>query len=60
MEGILWGILFDTCGDTLTAVFGKDFEERLRREKNTVRRIRMLGMLCQTVDWLECYNIILK
>ena len=40
-------------------LFGTDWREALEREKNTAKRIRMRGMLYQSILWNQHYSLVL-
>ncbi len=42
----------------LTRLFGEQWQEDIRREKNAEKRIRMQGMLYQCVVWDKNYNLL--
>ena len=57
MEDALRAMLeADSCG-VYEAVLGRDWRGAIEKEKNTVRRIRIEGMLWQTAFWYERYNV---
>ena len=41
----------------LARVYGDEFWDVVRGQKDKARRIRMLGMLCQTEPWIERYGV---
>jgi len=59
MERVLRDILTPDNRAILNYIFGSDWEGRLKREKNTARRIRTEGMLYQVCVWYDQYNVVL-
>ena len=57
LESALWECA-ETCDERLLArVYGEDLWDVIRSQKEKARRIRMLGMLCQTEPWIERYGV---
>ena len=58
MESVLAELLQESDTDSLCRLLCSDWQELLSKEKNIVRRIRMLGMMYQTIVWEKNYPII--
>ena len=58
MESVLIDILQESDTDTLCRLLCSDWRELLSKEKNILRRIRMLGMMYQTLIWEKNYPVI--
>ena len=56
-ESTVANILYSHGTDSISDLFGKDWESALRREKNRSRRIRAYGMLYQTSIWCNSYPL---
>lgn len=57
MDRLLCELLHDTNTSLLSSLLGNDWHTIIQQEKNTERRIRMQGMLYQTILWFEHYPI---
>ncbi|MBQ8849738.1 MAG: hypothetical protein IJ011_05365 [Clostridia bacterium] len=57
MESVMKELLIERDGEALAYIFGKDWEGDIRREKNTAKRIRVMGMMWQAVLWYESYCV---
>lgn len=57
MERMLRQLLESSDVSLLSFVFGNDWQMRILQEKNTARRIRVQGLLYQTILWLTHYPI---
>lgn len=51
--------LLSTCDVRLCRrLYGDDVLETVKREKDPARRIRMMGLLCQSESWLDRYPLV--
>ena len=57
LEKKLKEILYERDMTFLYRLLGHDLDARIEREKNTAKRIRIEGMLYQTLLWRENYNL---
>ena len=60
MERALTEQLAASDGRAWRHLYGDDAAEIVRQEKDLARRIRMLGILCQSEAWLERYPILIS
>ena len=58
MERTLTRLFSASDWTALTRLLGEDWQSYVQKEKNTARRIRMLGMLYQTLLWEKHYPIL--
>lgn len=58
MEKTMRRILAESDTSVLCRLFGENWDEQVSKEKNTAKRIRIEGMLYQTVVWCDVYNLI--
>lgn len=59
LEQRLWELTESCDRKELRRLYGDGILAVVKREKSTVKRIRMLGILCQTLMWLERYPLLL-
>ena len=60
MERALNEQLASVDGQAWRALYGEDAIEIARKEKDAARRIRMLGILCQSEAYLSRYPILVS
>ncbi len=58
MEHTLWKLVQNKDTDLWKRIYGEEILSFIKKEKNIVSRIRMLGILYQTGLWLESYPIV--
>ncbi|MBQ8331346.1 MAG: hypothetical protein IJX94_02450 [Clostridia bacterium] len=58
MDRVLGKLLSAIDCEPLCRLFGSDWRESIRMEKNTAKRIRMQGLLYQTLLWKQHYPVL--